>query len=544
MGDSIAISSVTSVVLSVLIAAIGAGTCPDAVAAEALTSGTGTDSSYIGPQDSETTQAPVYETRVHKYGNVRFSISNWGELGSQMGGLYDAETGSPAESYEFPAGSGIEYLFFGGLWLGAIVEGDTLVSVGVDGWQPINELWPCADETCAVERRSNIPTDPYYHPDAVSHLDYIAEYTDTLSDPQWTNQDWSGRPHIPIDLRITQSSYSWSAPGFDEFVIIEFGLSTVSGGSVDDLRLGIFIDGDVYHQSNELDGSADDMTGFREKFRNPESEDIVDTFNCAWIADNDGDPNSGVFDYTSAQGVLGVAFLQPMPDLSDGPGFNWWSSQGNSASDWGPWLAVNADAYDFGTGGYGTPEGDRNKFFVLSNGETDYDQLWSAVDFTGEGWLPPIPVSQSLADGADVRFLLSAGPVDIGPNDTLNFAVVFAAGAGFHVNPTDFEDLLDPDDPGAFYESLDFTDLGRKLRLAQKLYDHDYVVPEPGDANWDLHVDIDDAVKLILYVYNGGTEPPYLPACDVNCDGVVDLDDIIYMLDFVFRLGPAPGEGC
>src|SRR3989304_4204280 len=75
---------------------------------------------------------------VHKESNLWFSVTNWGFLGSEMEWQDDSETGLPAPSAEFPGGSGLEYLFQGAIWVGGIVEGETLVSVGVDGWLWVN----------------------------------------------------------------------------------------------------------------------------------------------------------------------------------------------------------------------------------------------------------------------------------------------------------------------------------------------------------------------------------------------------------------------
>src|SRR3990170_2019720 len=79
---------------------------------------------------------------VHRESNLWLTITNWGFLGSQGGSQWDSETNLPAPSAEFPGGSGFEYLFQGAIWVGGIVEGETLVSVGADGWLWVFELFP------------------------------------------------------------------------------------------------------------------------------------------------------------------------------------------------------------------------------------------------------------------------------------------------------------------------------------------------------------------------------------------------------------------
>jgi hypothetical protein len=100
--------------------------------------------------------------------------------------------------------------------------------------------------------------------------------------------------------------------------------------------------------------------------------------------------------------------------------------------------------------------------------------------------------------------------------------------------------LFDPNDPGPFEATLDFSSLEANLTAARLKYDSMHM----GDINWDGIVDIEDAISLINYVYLGGDEPDYLPVTDLNCDGKRDLLDIIVLLNYIFRGGPMPGVGC
>ena len=62
---------------------------------------------------------------VHNVGELRLHMSNWGMFGSWP------TTGLPfsfAPSGEWPAGSGIEHVFTGGLWVGALKSGVPAVS--------------------------------------------------------------------------------------------------------------------------------------------------------------------------------------------------------------------------------------------------------------------------------------------------------------------------------------------------------------------------------------------------------------------------------
>ena len=91
----------------------------------------------------------------------------------------------------------------------------------------------------------------------------------------------------------------------------------------------------------------------------------------------------------------------------------------------GPRKAGSAEDPFRDFGGYlGTPMGDRNKYYIMSHPEIDYDQLFSAVDQTVDGWLSPGPIADDFADGFDTKYLLSFGPFNIQPGE--EFPIVFA----------------------------------------------------------------------------------------------------------------------
>ncbi|MFH1892211.1 MAG: hypothetical protein ABIK83_05950, partial [Candidatus Zixiibacteriota bacterium] len=302
-------------------------------------------------------ETPNTETCTHTYNNLRMGISNWGFFGSYGREMRDCETGLATPSAEFPAGSGIEHLHMAAIWIGAVVGNDTIVSVGADGWQIANELYPCSEANCGLERRSSRPSDMYYHKDAHADQEYIAVYTDTLVERTYTPDDWSGREHIPLNIEITQHSYSWSVPHAEDFIIIDYDIRNIGPADLSEVYVGIYVDGDVGSRF-VYDRYYDDISGFRHTVPSSAGHGFEDTINLAYIADNDGDPAEGVFDEHSARSVAGIRFLK-LPEEDMTASFNWWSLNGNSRFDWGPMM--EAIRRNFGTGGQGVPEGDRNK---------------------------------------------------------------------------------------------------------------------------------------------------------------------------------------
>jgi hypothetical protein len=63
-----------------------------------------------------------------------------------------------------------------------------------------------------------------------------------------------------------------------------------------------------------------------------------------------------------------------------------------------------------------------------------------------------------------------------------------------------------------------------------------------GDANWDLQVDLGDAVRILGFVFLVETPLSCTDAGDVNDDSTVDIFDAITLLSFLYSGGEAPRE--
>lgn len=435
------------------------------------------------------TAQPAFEeyieyTRTHTIGNVAFSLTNWGVFGnSRRVGCCDYCTAEPAKSWEYPMGSGLDYLGTGGLWIGAIVRGsDTLVSLSTDGGDAFTELFPKPAPNGQFEERtirtvlkasnSRRCFDVYQTPDAVSEQDLITYYYDTVTNSAYAYPDrWDGRQHKPIGLEITQKSYSWSYDYAKDFLLMDLGLRNLSDDALGKVYVGIFMDHDVGHYRLTWGPNWDDITGFVGAVPSALAPRVLDTLNIAWTADNDGDPGLGRFERLSVTGVAGVRVLKsPTPDLKFS--FNWWASNPVASRDWGPNKKNRQIVYRKGS--LGTPQGDVNRYHMLSNGEQDYDQIESAIDHQAEGWLPPPKDAQlaaDLADGYDTRYLFSFGPFDIPRDSTLSLTLAFVAGPGFHADARNFGRYFDPADPDLFRQHLDYSGLIRNAQWAGWVYD-------------------------------------------------------------------------
>jgi hypothetical protein len=412
--------------------------------------------SALSPLDN-----PNGQYGVHFLGDVGMTITNLGITGTGFLGATDCGGGVPCPSCEFPTFSNLEYLFGGGYWVGAIVGNDTLVSTGADGWMGVYEMYPDSGPAGAMIIRVSDPASPYYSADAVSDLDYLATWYDTLTDETLTGIDpIDNRPHIPINFEFTQRSYSWIADGINDFIMFECVIANRGIDSLKQVYVGIYMDGDVLHETLTPNGWMDDLTGY------------LPAEKLAYIMDNDGDPAGGVWDTTSVRGVMGVKFHGSIPKVG-GYTYNWWLSNNTTSLDFGPRLAGTPEDPFRSFGAYlGTPTGDKSKYYMMRHPEVDYDQIWTKVDHSAEGWLAP-PASSFAADvanGQDTRFLLSFGPFFILPNDSIKFYYSVVMGGALHVNTGDYATYFNADSPQAYYDHLDFSPLMATVNAADSVF--------------------------------------------------------------------------
>lgn len=141
-------------------------------------------------------------------GNIGLTITNFGTIGHG----FTLWPGQP--SCQYPKSSGIEHLFDGGLWVGGRKNGTTYVTTGAidasvgnrgEGFEYTNASGQ------HISEKSSLNTSPYYSPDAISHQDFICEYTDT-------NTTVGGViivNHTPLGIKIIQQSYCWNYPYAD-----------------------------------------------------------------------------------------------------------------------------------------------------------------------------------------------------------------------------------------------------------------------------------------------------------------------------------------
>ena len=178
-------------------------------------------------------------------GNIGLTVTNFGTYGHGFA-LWPEQP-----SCEYPLGSGIEHLFDGGLWIGAFLSDDEFgsnrtgpfvttgavdaasVSARGGGFEYTNEIGSLVSE------RSSLIDSRFFDPLAISHQDFLMDYTDTnrfLSNGELIVD------HRPLGVTVHQESYSWNFPFADFFVIMNYWIKNTSNKYLDSLLIGLWTD--------------------------------------------------------------------------------------------------------------------------------------------------------------------------------------------------------------------------------------------------------------------------------------------------------------
>jgi hypothetical protein len=402
---------------------------------------------------------------VHNQGRLQMTVSNTGQFASNRVDMpiVDPLTGDRVIKCEYPRNSGIIYGLDAALAIGGIIDGDTMVS-----WY---EYMPDQAPFGGFTLQTMDQTQDFYSSSAQSLLDATCHYFDTV-----TNPDVVGYDHRPLELRVDQTSMAWAGANLGEFVLFEFRVTTTNEKRIDSVYVGIAFSGSVAHEDRLSNPTFyGPLTGFLRSWSGGNGCLYLHGINLAYTMDADGDPVNETFDYRSPLGAVGIAILDVPSEfarLSNNwlvydpqfKGGRWWQPQRRPP----PGVRIR----DLTEGGIGWPITDATLFYIMANGELDYDQVTAAVDHSHSGWLPAAPSSDITATGKFSNTILSSGPFSLGRGQELVFAVAVVAGDSVHHDPTAHETLFDPKYPGPFYNQLDFSNLAENAMWAKWVYDN------------------------------------------------------------------------
>jgi len=207
----------------------------------------------------------------HTTNNLWSAITNYGSVGDPN----SPSTGRP--SAQWPGGSGNNYLYDAGLWLGTKIGGEPAVTTYF--YNPHVEFLPTSG--FFGEIGSVISKDIHGNENAKSRSleDSYVVYDDLESHTESN--------HIPLGLKVAQRGLTWSLPEFDDFIAFEyFIINTGLNGYLEDVYVAYWYDIDV-SSSDNTEPHIDDLVdyeGWDGGNTNSDIMDIVDPFDL----DSDG----------------------------------------------------------------------------------------------------------------------------------------------------------------------------------------------------------------------------------------------------------------
>ncbi len=441
-----------------------------------------------------------YCALVHTLGKLVLSaesVENFGGLTGFAGA--DCFTGEnvPYFRSEYPKGSRIGMSHPISTWYGGIVGSDTLVTQG-----NYYELSP----SDGYYIKSNININGFYAEDAVSELDINVQGQDTsrVQNDHYRYNWYDIRPHKPLGIETSRTSYSWSYDYTDDFVLFDLEIKNINSKPIEDFIFTMTTyDGSGYSSLLDVD-SKGDLIGLLQDYTYDGNCPVTEKLNMMWFADGDGDPFEGRFlenlttvndeNFRSATDIAGVFHLTDYSNFSEDvrTSYNWWASAGIENKMIMPIARASAkQSYPTTTA---HPFQDVNYYLLSANGEIDYDQTYTAsiTPFDPIWNYPPQTHAADISDGFSstplgwkhTHHLVSVGPFDIPPGGILKIPLAYVAGEDFHVLPSNGDNL--PNNPDAYYSNVDFSNIAENAKWARWIYDNPGVDTD-GDGDSGLY---------------------------------------------------------
>jgi hypothetical protein len=246
------------------------------------------------------------DSKFTTVGSIGLTITNFGTFGD--GFAVQSPVDQP--SCEYPRGSGIEHLFVGGLWVGGKRDdGTVLVTTGARDIPSLRdvaagfEFSNSADPNDVVRERSSIIDNPFFDPNAISHQDFIADFTDsnvvvpgtTIRIPQ----------HTPINISVHLEAYAWNFPFADAFVILNYTIKNTGRRRLNDVYVGLW--SDLVVRNTNITPPRVGAPFFQHV-----GNGYIDSLRMAYAFDYDGDPG-----FTDGGLYVALKVLGATPQAND-----------------------------------------------------------------------------------------------------------------------------------------------------------------------------------------------------------------------------------
>lgn len=204
---------------------------------------------------------------IHTTGDMWSSLTNYGSYGDPN----SPSTGRP--SAQWPGGSGNNYLYDAGLWIGGTIGGEAAVTTYF--YNPDIEYLPSDGFPGELGLTVNGAK-------AISQEDSYMVYDDIA--------DHTESEHKSLGFRILQRGLTWSLPEYNDFIVLEYEIvNTGLRGDLEDVFIAYWFDIDVSSTDNSEPHIDDlvDYDGWDGRDTDTDIMDVVDPF------DLDGDGDTG-----------------------------------------------------------------------------------------------------------------------------------------------------------------------------------------------------------------------------------------------------------
>ncbi len=376
---------------------------------------------------------------VHNVGRLQLQVTNFGETGNQ-----DNPRITTVPSAEWPPGSGNDYLYAAGLWVGALdasgiphvttatyqreflpdfTPQNACVNLPLDQVADVRESYEGIPGGNRIISSSVNPDDDGDGRIDEDFLNGIDDDGDGLCDEDYAaigQQMFASEyndyqpatraifpEHVPLGIKVQQTSYAWATPGQNDFVGMDYKIINNSGRALRNVYVAIFADMDI--GTRAIRGYfSDDEAGLIDttvQYVGPSGDFVNRRIQMGYMWDNPDDP-SRIQDAKGGDvpGFFGCMFLNHTTDPS-----------GASAPK-----RVGITAFKFFSGSAsfaagGDPENDAQRYLLISDPSLNPDVVGQIVS------------SRPL----DYRFIMATGPFrSILPDSALTVSVAWVMGLG------------------------------------------------------------------------------------------------------------------
>jgi hypothetical protein len=373
-------------------------------------------------------------TQYTSIGNVGLTITNYGVLGTGF------VTWPTQPSFEYPKGSGIEHLGYGGLWIGGRKrsDGNAYVSTAISNENTTSRLSAGFEMTNAegstIRQRSILGESAFYDDNAVSHQDFVMDFTEKNTRNPSTGDTIQN--HTPLGINIHLETYAWNFPFADFFVILNYTLKNAGTDTIDGLHAGLW--GQNAIRNTKLFGRPLSNTA---SFYGRVGQGYIDTLRLGYAFDfGIGGVDVPANSYAGVKllgtvpfplkkdslGVIGTTLLDSLGELYRNTNYNGWKFRNG----------VNA---------YATPDFDDNQSEPFRGKYQRMSTMMPKVNIEALGRATTVKASDFLTDGeapTSMTNLVSVGPFkSLAPGDSVQvvYAVIAAKKIGSGAPSDDYK---------------------------------------------------------------------------------------------------------